>query len=113
MNRPTLIQLFKDVNLYPFQYQKMKSQLYSLTYGRTAYVRTNQSFKQLTCPLINGSITAPNIRLADGSTRSYMTSAAALTCVISTFVNRRNRRCAKEASCCLGRMGAIDIWLFI
>lgn len=69
-------------------YQKMKS----LTYGRTAYVRTNQSFKQLTWPLIDGSITAPNIRLADGSTRSYMTSAAALTCVISTFVNRRNRQ---------------------
>lgn len=38
--------------------------------------------EQLTWPLSDGSITAPNIKLAVGSTRSYITSAAAFTCKI-------------------------------
>lgn len=34
---------------------------------------------RLTWPLRDGSMTAPKIKLAVGSTRSYMTSAAAFT----------------------------------
>lgn len=43
------------------------------------FCHTRLRMRELTWPLIDGSITAPNIKFAVGSTRSYITSAAAFT----------------------------------
>lgn len=47
---------------------------YTMTNVHQAY-----GTRKLTWPLSDGSMTAPNIKFAVGSTRSYITSAAAFT----------------------------------
>lgn len=51
--------------------------MYHSMHGKFCHTRLRM--RELTWPLIDGSITAPNIKFAVGSTRSYITSAAAFT----------------------------------